>query len=319
MVRHISLSSHLYAHCEFQGRQEIGREVLPSSNISILVPSLNFTNLSSAVRQNGKHMIHLSNRLAHSSDATLSAWTKLSELLWVEGCSDGKFIWPTRTSLSRRASTSACNLSTPTSKRFTTVQISHSKENSDSETGGRWEGLRPLTAALPLGRFQALSAALPPKERLIILALTDCEIMEIVYLRKMQWLELIDAFGRCKVDVTTASVKWAFRRRYIFHRKCVLLHVKCAHSDGKKYKSTDVMSSGFNRRRVTNTVRWVATVSRYNFNGRRLIKKGRGATHVSGSGIGGEGVIYVIIFLRTTACAVLLGLPARYNHEASRG
>ena len=145
--------------------------------------------------------------------------------------------------------------------------------------------------------------------------MTDREIKEIAYLRKMQWLGLIDAFCRRKVDVTTAclSVKWAFRRRYIFRRNCILLHMKCGHSDGKKYKSTDVMSSGFNRRRVTNIVRWVATVSRYNFNGRRL--KRSYACKLEWDRRRRRNLRDYI----PENYDVLLGLPARYNHEASRG
>ena len=52
---------------------------LPTSIISILGPSPNFTILSTAVRPNGTPVIQLSDGLAHSYDAALCAWTKLSE------------------------------------------------------------------------------------------------------------------------------------------------------------------------------------------------------------------------------------------------
>ena len=52
---------------------------LPTSVISILGPSPNFTILSTAVRPNGTPVIQLSDGLAHSYDAALCAWTKLSE------------------------------------------------------------------------------------------------------------------------------------------------------------------------------------------------------------------------------------------------
>ena len=57
----------------------------PTSVISILGPSPNFTILSTAVRPNGTPVIQLSDGLAHSYDAALCAWTKLSEPWWAEG------------------------------------------------------------------------------------------------------------------------------------------------------------------------------------------------------------------------------------------
>ena len=57
----------------------------PTSVISILGPSPNFTILSVSVRPNGTPVIQLSDGLAHSYDAALCAWTKLTEPWWAEG------------------------------------------------------------------------------------------------------------------------------------------------------------------------------------------------------------------------------------------
>ena len=57
----------------------------PTSLISILGPSPNFTILSVSVRPNGTPVIQLSDGLAHSYDAALCAWTKLTEPWWAEG------------------------------------------------------------------------------------------------------------------------------------------------------------------------------------------------------------------------------------------
>ena len=85
MVRRLFLIPHLHAHCESQGHQQTSCQIPPNPFISILRPSPNFTILSTAVHPNGTPVIQLSDGLAHSYDAALCAWTKLSEPWWAEG------------------------------------------------------------------------------------------------------------------------------------------------------------------------------------------------------------------------------------------
>ena len=57
----------------------------PTSVLPILGSSPNCTLLSSTVRPNGAPIFQLSTGIAHSYDATLCSWTKVSDGWWAEG------------------------------------------------------------------------------------------------------------------------------------------------------------------------------------------------------------------------------------------
>ncbi len=81
------------------------QSLFPPTSISpILGSSPNITVVSTALRQNGAAIIHLSNSVAYSYDHALSCWIKLSEGWWASG-SDA---WQGR----QRSSISAQNAST---------------------------------------------------------------------------------------------------------------------------------------------------------------------------------------------------------------